>query len=88
MRIALLENDPGENETIFDMWLACYTNEEIGEEIGVSHVTIGSRLEVLKEKFPGTKLTKLSNFEDAGDGFQVPIYNVWTFGKKTNDVAC
>lgn len=77
------------NETIFNMWLGCATMEEIAEIAGSSHSTIVEKLRVLSEKFPGTKSTKLSKYDDIGDedGFQVPLYNIWTFAKKTNEVT-
>jgi len=92
------EKERRENETIFDAWLACYTQQEIAEECSLSQPTIVARMEkVLSESFLGTNLIKLSEFkvemDKKGDpkpdsvGWQRPIYNVWAFAKKTNQVG-
>ena len=72
------------NKTIFDMWMACYTQEEIAEAVKMAQQTIADRLKVLPnlESFP--KSVKLSALYQ--DDFSPPIYNVWAFGKKTNEV--
>jgi hypothetical protein len=81
------EEERRQNETIFDMWLACYTLEEIAEAVGmVKGGSLAEKIQESAKKFPGTKSHKLGNFDDAGDGFDVPIYNVWAFAKKTNQV--
>ncbi len=77
------------NESIFDMWLACYTAGEIGERLEIGEQTVRDRLkELYTEKFLGTKPWKLSDFADFDeqDGLR-PIYNVWTFGKKSDEVS-
>ena len=60
--------------------MACYTQEEISEAVKMAQQTIADRLKVLPnlESFP--KSVKLSALYQ--DDFQVPIYNVWAFGKK------
>lgn len=71
-------------QKIFDLWMAGYTSEEIAESIGVDNT--GSFREIIKdlsvlESFPNqTKV--FANFQD---DFQFPLYNIWTFAKKTND---
>lgn len=69
---------------IFAMYLAGYTNEEIAEDMNISVQPVK---EVTTDIF--TKLEKnpknLANFQDSE--FDMPIYNVWTFAKKTNDVS-
>ena len=57
---------------ILSLWLACYTQEEIGEEVGITHQAVDLVLQGMAE------LPKLA--EPAAshtDGFEVPIYNVW-----------
>jgi len=73
-----------QNETIFDMYLACYTEDEIAEKVGVSRDTLHSKIGELLKQFPGTVSTKLSQYDD--DNFQVPLYTVWNFQSKTNEV--
>ena len=70
-------------EKIFNMWLACHTQEDIAEAVGVDRVTITEQLEELSdlEKFP--KATKLSASYDDAD-WTPQLYDVWNFGKNTN----
>lgn len=73
-------------QRIVDMWLACYTQEEIADAVGVARQTITDQVKVLPdlESFPNpAKL--MARFEDAD--FTSPLYNVWTFAKKTNAVS-
>lgn len=62
------------------MWLACYTQEEIAEAVGLSQPQIKEILEELSdmEKFPKS-IKLLALFEDAE--FETPIYNIWSYGK-------
>jgi hypothetical protein len=78
-----------QKETIFNLFLACHTASEIGQAVGLPEQTIRDRIERLSTKeFLGTKSWKLAKFEDydEDDGLR-PIYNIWTFGKKTNEVS-
>jgi len=73
-------------EKIFDMWMACYSLEEIGEAVGVTAKTVDNEIRecVNLETLP--KLQKVSSsFQDAD--FETPIYNIWTFSKKSNAVS-
>jgi len=88
------EQERQQNETILEMWLACETQAKIAKAFEFTQQTVANRIEiVLQEKFLGTKLVKLSNFElDQDDqpdqhGWKRPLYNVWTFAKKTNSVT-
>jgi len=63
-----------------NMWMACYSLEEIGEAVGVTAKTVDNEIRecVNLETLP--KLQKVSSsFSDAD--FDVPIYNVWAFGR-------
>jgi len=70
-----------ENRQIWDMWLACYTETEIGEAVGLVQTTVRDRLKVLAKKFSGTFSLK-HLFQE--EGWTRPLYNVWSFAKKTN----
>ena len=61
------------------------TQDEIAEAVNMKLMTVNDRIKVLKEmeKFP--KPYKLSALYQ--DDFEIPIYNIWTFNKKTNDVS-
>jgi hypothetical protein len=78
-----------QNETIFNLFLACHTASEISEAVGLPEQTIRDRIARLSTKeFLGTKSWKLSKFEDYDeDDGQRPIYNIWSFAKKSNEVS-
>ena len=74
------------DEKIRSMWLACFSQEEIGEEVNLTHQAIDNEIKTLQvlENFP--KLAK--NFAEFNDPeFQIPIYNLWNFGKLTNGTS-
>lgn len=101
------------NRRIFEMWLACWTQTEIAEKIGVDQRTIDRNVGV----FPALEMCLQSDAETGGfkvaeptDGeteeaftarikaenasasqhssdFDIPLYNVWTYAKKTNEVS-
>ena len=74
------------DEKIMSMWLACYTQEEIADEVNQTQQAIAKTFETLQllESFP--KVVK--NFAEFNDPeFQVPIYNLWNFGKLTNGTS-
>ena len=78
-----------QNETIFNMYLACHTASEISQSLGLPEQTISDRIKRLSTKeFLGTKSWKLSQFDDYDEeeGLR-PIYNIWSFQKKTNEVS-
>jgi excisionase family DNA binding protein len=72
------------NETIFDMYMACRTQEEIAEATGVPRQTVADRLPVLQETFPGSLLVKLSHFEE--EGWKPPLYDIWNVERNANEV--
>lgn len=68
-------------QQIFDMWLACYSQDEIASAVDVSQKTVDNSL-VNFENMP--KLLKnLALFQDTD--FTPPIYNVWTFEKEKSN---
>ena len=73
-------------QRIFDMYLACYTQAEIAEDVGLTQKTIANEIESFSNFGTSSKITKTSaNFMD--EDFTPPIYNVWSYGKKTNGVG-
>lgn len=66
---------------IFDLWLACWTNEAIGSEVGCDEKTVR---EVIGESAELPKLRKVdqSSAEHATD-FDPPIYNIWKQQEKS-----
>ena len=71
------------DKRIIDMWLACYTQEEIAKEIGIAHPTVIEWTNSFVENSVGKESTKHA-FED--ENFKPPIYNIWKLKTKSNDV--
>ena len=68
------------NQTIFDMFMACHSQEEIAEAAGVPQKTAGDRIANFSDFGNIAKSAKtLANHEDSD--FQIPLYNVWTKSK-------
>jgi ParB-like chromosome segregation protein Spo0J len=71
-------------QRIFDMWLSGDTASEIAEAVGVEEMTVSRSLSNISEDLPKSEKV-LSQFQD--EDFTPPLYNVWTFAKKTNEVS-
>ena len=74
------------DEKIRAMWFACYTQEEIAQEVNQTQKTIAEATDslYLLESLPkGIKNFALFNDPE----FEVPIYNLWNFGKLTNGTS-
>lgn len=70
---------------IMQMYLACHTEVEIAEAVGLERPRVNEILALLPVLEPGSKTGRSANFEE--EGFKPPIYNVWTFSKKSNEVS-
>lgn len=71
------------NKIIFDMWLSCYSQQEIADAVGLTQpqtkaVCDGFIDSVLKNQ------TYKSLANHADESFQVPIYNIWKQQEKTS----
>jgi hypothetical protein len=77
------DNDDGErrNQRIFDLWMACYTQEEIAEREGLSRDSI---TDIVGEFSDLKKLPKfdVALAEHAVD-LEPPLYNIWKQQIKT-----
>jgi DNA-directed RNA polymerase specialized sigma24 family protein len=72
-------------QTIFEMWLACASHEEIAEVVGLDRTTVLKRIKDTCNLDTCPKITYLKAvFSD--EGWNPPLYNIWTFAKKTNVV--
>ena len=68
-------------QKIFDMYMSCSTQEEIAEAIGFHKDTVSEEVSRISETFLNSdKVAK----EFLDEDFDIPIYNIWTFAKKTN----
>lgn len=66
------------NKRIFDLWLACWTQQEIADELGCPRKTVDDVIATFGENGRTAILAKseLAAAEHATD-FDIPIYNVW-----------
>jgi DNA-binding XRE family transcriptional regulator len=73
-------------ETIRDMWMSCHTQEEIAAAVGVDRSNVIKNTDKLLnlDKCPNSTIIA-AKFMD--EDYKPPIYNVWAFGKKTNETA-
>lgn len=71
---------------IFNMWMSCYTQEEIQESSGIPRKTISDKVQTFGENGSTSVFAKSLSFERDND-FVPPLYNIWTFAKKTNAVS-
>lgn len=71
---------------IFAMWLACYTEDEIAEAVGIDQKTVNREIETFSQNGSASELTKSRDFGSDAD-WNPPLYNVWTFAAKTNKVS-
>jgi hypothetical protein len=69
------------NARIFDLWLACRTQEEIAEAVGCDQKTATNQIEDLRNLVLEDQIPKLAA-EYAID-FEPPIYNIWKQQDKT-----
>ena len=67
------------------MWLACCTQGEIAEAVGMDRVSVTEVLKELSDLDTCPNPTKLAARYQEAD-WSPPLYNVWSFGKKTNAV--
>ena len=67
---------------IFDLWLACHTQEEIAERLGLVRESVAKVLVKLAnwQKLPKPK----QHAADFEDDFKPPLYNVWKEQNKAN----
>lgn len=76
------EQQRQETQAIYERWMACYTQAEVGEVVGVDQKTVSNKIDDFRKKVPGNQVPK---FEDSD--FQIPLYNIWRFNNKTNEVS-
>jgi hypothetical protein len=69
-------------ERIADLWLKAHTAEEIGDVVGKTRQAIEKQYlpQLLEDMLKVAKVT-------FSDDFTPPIYNVWSFAKKTNETG-
>lgn len=68
--------------TIKEMWHRCFTSEEIGEAVGLPRRTVDDQLSAIL-----TDLLKSPKVTFSEEDYAPPIYNIWSYAKKTNEVS-
>ena len=77
-------NHEARNRRIFDMWMACYTQEEIGEKENLDKAQI-NRICCEMAGLPKLNKSDKAAAEHATD-FQIPLYNVWKQKQKQTEL--
>jgi 16S rRNA G966 N2-methylase RsmD len=74
------EKEKRNRQTIYDMYMACYTQEEIAKEVEVDVATINRRIAGFLQNGNFADLQNFRNFEHR------KIYTIWNFDKANNQV--
>jgi hypothetical protein len=69
------------NPRIFDLWLACWTEEEIGETVGCDKATVSRIINDLLQDGNLAKLQRIAALHQVD--FDPPLYNIWKQQTKT-----
>jgi DNA modification methylase len=72
------------NEKIFELYMQCYTASEVSGLINVPRATIDKKISTFAQKVPGNFLSKTHENDSE---FKLPLYNIWNFAKKSNEVS-
>lgn len=76
-----------QEQAIWDLWLACQTQEAIAEQLGVVQKTVSNKIEDFSKKVNSDDFTIFRNFEDdESEKSGRRVYNLWNFAKATNEV--
>ncbi len=70
-----------QEKKIFDLWLACYTQQEIADSVGVSQFTVSN----LIENGQVSEINKTPQANHLTD-FKLPVYNVWKLQNKSDNL--
>lgn len=68
-----------QNERIFDMWMRCYTQQQIASSLNIA---VGGVNDKIANFFKNGKFADIENFRN----FEPQIYDIWNFHKATNEV--
>jgi hypothetical protein len=71
--------DAEQEQRVYDLWMACYTEENIAESVGISRAKVHAKTEKFVQN---TQMTVLHIFPN----FEPKVYSLWSFGKNTNPV--
>lgn len=68
-------------QAVYERWMACYTQSEISESAGVTQQTVSNKIDKFTNSVPGNQLCKF-----AENDWKPPLFNIWNFSKKSNEV--
>ncbi|QDU39694.1 DNA methylase [Maioricimonas rarisocia] len=69
------------NRKIFDMWLACHTQQEIADAVGCPQQTVADQIRGFTDSVLQNRSGKAA--AEHATGFEAPIYNIWKQQEKT-----
>jgi ParB-like chromosome segregation protein Spo0J len=67
---------------IADLYLSAHTTEEIASAVGLSRQQAENEVSPILEK-----LRKLAKVQFSDESWKPPIYNIWSYGKKSNETG-
>lgn len=73
-------------QKIFDMWMSCYSQEEIAATVELSRQAIDKEIKTYAISGSLSEGGESRDFSQDAD-YAPPHFNIWTFGKKTNGVS-
>jgi len=80
------EEEKQRDKKIADMWMACESEQDIAGSVGKSQSTVNEKIKTFIENIEKNNSDKSRAFFSDSD-FTPPLYNLWTFAKKTNNVS-
>jgi len=69
------DNKEKRDRRIFDLWMACYTQQEIAEAVGCPRKTVDDQVATFGETVLQNQSAK--SLADHATDFDIPIYNIW-----------
>jgi hypothetical protein len=76
------QKDEQIKQTIYEMWMRCFTQKEIAQEVGLDPTTIGRKIDDFAKNLQNGQVSEMQVFRN----FEPQIYTVWNFHKATNEV--
>ena len=75
-----------QKQQVFDLYMSCHTQQEIADKLDIPRVTT---LDIIKTIVENGQLSHFDNSLafDKDQDFKPPLYNVWNFGKVSNEVS-
>ena len=70
---------------IFELYMDCLTHREIAQRVGIPQQSVTDIIKSLTERGRVSEIGQSLDFDRDSD-FTVPLYNIWTFGKLSNEI--